>query len=171
MTTLSLLDSIVRGWQQILFSPWALLCAATACIILVFCVQRRPRAITVRQPLPEAQACDLDKTSIQDSPFLAFLGHNVVTESIAQDPVNTSIHAIHRIPEHIKFTDVIPTLTAEPQPYDFERLQEGPGDRQWRSHSYPDSPNRQVSFGSVQQMRDEKCCRQWSRRTIQVCGI
>lgn len=171
MTTSNKYKLDIMAWQYIFSSSWALAYVAIACILLGVILRKWPHHIPTQQTLPEQDVSGHDEKSMQDSPFFAYLGHNAVTESHPTDSANTSIHAIHRIPEHIKFRNAMETLSPEPQSYAFDQPPEDPGNRHWRSFSYPDTSNMQVSFDSVQQMRDEEHCRQWSRRTIQFCGV
>jgi len=113
----------------------------------------------------------MDKESVQHSPFFVYLGHNAITESGPQNVGNTSRHAMDSVARHIKSGNAIAALAVEPDSYNLVQPGDYVGEGQWRSYSYAGTSKRQVSFSHVRRMRDEEYGRQWSRRTVQVCGI
>lgn len=145
------------------------LCATIFCIVVVI-VRRR---YTV-EPAIETKIADvvseLDMKPIQDSPFFAYLGHNAVTEATAPNPNNTSTHAVDRVSEHVKHRS-LGVAMPEPQGHEASNFRGTSASGQWRNHTYPDSPNRQVSYDSSQIMLDEESRRQWQRRTVHFCGV
>lgn len=140
-------------------------------MIIVVILRSRPHNMVVMDSPSGKDVSHLDKGSSHDSPFFAYLGHNAITESIPTDAANGSMDAVDCIAEHARPRKAMATMIAEPRSYNLYHLQDDPRNGQWRSYSYADTPNRQVSFDRVKQMRDEESCRRWSRRTVQFCGI
>ena len=171
MTTSNMYELHIMAWHHFFSWPWVLACIAITCILLGISLRKWAYHSSAKQTPPEQDLCGHDEKCVQDSPFFVYLGHNAITESKATDSANTSIHAIHRIPEHIRFSNATDHLSADPQSYEFDRIPEDLSNRHWRSFSYPDTPNMQVSFNSVQQMHDKEHSRQWSRKTIHFCGV
>ena len=171
LTTSNMYEIHIMAWHHIFSSPWALACLAISCILLGLSLRKWAHLSSAGQTLLEQDIRGHDEKCMQDSPFFAYLGHNAITESKATDSANTSIHAIHRIPKHIRFNNATDSLTMEPRSYDFDKTPEDLSNIHWRSFSYPDTSNMQVSFDSVRLMRDEEHGRQWSRKTIQFCGV
>jgi len=162
----------IMTWQHIASSPWALLCAAIACALVVMLLRRRISDVVVMEELPEKDVLDLGKKPLQDSPFFVYLGHNAITESGPQNAGNTSRHAIYRIPEHVKIRDAVTVPAAEPDFYSLDQPEDCIRREQWRSYSHADTVTRQVSVSHIQQMHDgEENGRQWLRRIVQVSGV
>lgn len=147
-------------------------------LLTVALIKRRERCHTVsnasthqivEEKLPYT---DISDDNISSSPFLAFLGHNILTESFARDPINTSVHAIDRIPGRTRLRALADLKTMK----NVARYQQSQlGDRSQMSvcgttFTYPDSPNRQVCVAGIEQVcaEDE---RKWQRRTLHICGI
>ena len=133
---------------------------------------RRARQVRWTSREFEGDGTAFDAKTPSDSPFLAYLGHNAVTEAVANDPSNTSNHAIERLLEKLRLRPAMSSyLVEEPQTYGYDDSRTHVLAEKWRRHSYPDSPNRQVSFDRVQVIRQEGIGRSWQRRTIHACGV
>lgn len=164
----------IMTWQHIVSSssPWALLCATIACALVVMLLRRKVNDVFIMEELPEKDVLDVDKKPLQHSPFFVYLGHNAITESGPQNAGNTSRHAIHRIPEHVKIRNAVTAPAAEPDFYSPDQPEDCTRREQWRSYSHADTLTGQVSISHIQQMHDgEENGRQWSRRIVQVSGI
>lgn len=159
------------AWQRFPSLLWALLCAAISCTLVAMFLRRRVTGVPIMQKVPEKSLPNMDKESVQHSPFFVYLDHNAITESEPQNVGNTSGNAIDRITEHIKSRNAMAALAAEPDLYNSGQSDNSVGKGKWRSYSYTDTPRRQLSFRHVRHMRDEESGRQWSRRTMQFCGI
>lgn len=167
-----LITGSARNWKENPHPMWVLWSVAFVMIAIATYLRRRKlqklAAVTERT---KEEVPAFEKQPIPDSPFFAYLGHNALTEAVAQNPSNTSTHAIDRIPEHIKLRNTIFSHHEEPQSYDSDPSTDLPTSGHWRSYSYPDTPHRQVSFDHVLTMRDEENDRNWQRRTLHICGI
>lgn len=171
----SWVDSITgsaRNWRASSRPMWAFWFAALVMIAIGIYFRFRKLQHPAIADRNKEEVFTSDKRPIPNSPFFAYLGHNVLTEAVAQDPSNTSTHAIDRIPEHIKLRNTLFSHhEEEPWSYDSDPSTGLPTSGHWQSYSYPDSPHRQVSFDRIRTMRDEENDRSWQRRTLHVCGI
>lgn len=167
-----LTDNTIMYWRNHSSSTWALFCVALALVIVGTCFHRhKTQYVTPTHPVA-TDAPGVNKQALLDSSFFAYLGHNAITESSAQNPSNTSSHAINRVSERMKLRrGSTPIITDEPQSDDSDQVLNTTTSGQWRNHSYPDSPNRQVSFDQSQSMHDDDNGRSWQRRTLYVCGV
>lgn len=118
---------------------------------------------------------DIEVKSRKDSPFFAYLGHNILTEGCANDPNNTSVDAIARIPEHVLLRNaVINNLRDEPVRYSDTNSSptlDGRPIQHQRSYTYPDTKREQLRYDRVEQIYDVAHDRRWQRRTMHACGI
>lgn len=168
--------AISLTWQYCYVVILIFFSAATILVVLSILARRRRM-----RKIPTTPICTpIERTplllpvaekEIAPSPFFAYLGHNVITESIAEDPSNTSGHAIDRITEHIKVRNTrISNRTEEPQSYNFDSADGSVRTNVWRNFTYPDSPNRQLCVGIIETVHDSERER-WRRKTLQFCGI
>jgi len=146
MTILHQLKLDIMAWHQFAYSPWTMLCVAMVCVLVVLFVQKTRSERSVVQVLPQKEVLNLSDKSAQSSPFFAYLGHNAVTESARYSVAHTTIHASQYISRHGKSMDADATRTAESEHYSPCQPQNEASIGTWRSHSYADSSNRQVSF-------------------------
>lgn len=108
----------------------------------------------------------------KDSPFFAYLGHNILTQGCPHDPNNTSMDAIGRISESPRFERAtLHEVSEEPLEYNTDINDVSPSLHQYRSYTYPDSQNKQIRYDRVEQLRDTDPDRQWQRRTVHVYAI
>ena len=163
-------------WQDYHVVFWMFFSAATILVALCVLACRRGWYATPSRPThtlvkyTPILPFDVEK-EIMPSPFLAYLGHNVLTESAAKNPNNTSVHAIDRIPEHIKLRNtVLSNRTEEPQSYGYDVAEDGIRTNLWRSFTYSDTLNTQVCVSNVGMVHDGNQ-RYWRRKTLQLCGI
>lgn len=159
------------SWYQVFHSQWhwLLLFVVLASLTALLWYKSR-RAMPVDDPWHTFVP---DVKDAKDSPFFAYLGHNILTESCANDPSNTSVDAIGRIPEHFHLQNAVLTrVLEEPQEFhDLNARNASPPIQQYRSYTYPDTRNRQIRFDRIEQICDAAHDRRWQRRTMHICAI
>lgn len=160
-----------KTWHYFFRSHWHWLLLFIVCAAVTTILRYRRQ-----QEYPDDDLWDpssLEIKSSKDSPFFAYLGHNILTEGLANDPNNTSVHAIDRIPEHVLVRNaLLSNVSEEPSNYDDRDLCTGiPPLRYERSYTYPDTKNQQIRHDCIEHINDAMYDRHWQRRTMHARGI
>lgn len=157
-------------WRDRILSQWYWLLLLISIMSVTALLHRRYRQ-DVPVDIPWDDLIPSAKNS-ENSPFSAYLGHNVLTDGCPNDPTNTSIDAIGRIAGHDRLeTPVLAEGSEEPQEYSSGFRDASLPLHQYRSYTYPDTQNKQMRYDRVQQMSDTAQNRRWQRRTMYICAI
>lgn len=155
-------DQVLSQWYWLLFL--IIIMSATALLHRKYC-QDVPGDIPWEEFIPSAK-------NSENSPFFAYLGHNILTEGCPNDPTNTSVDAIGRIVEYDQVkTRFLAEVSEEPPEYNSRVRDASPSLHQYRSYTYPDIQNKHMRYDRVEQMSDVAQDRRWQRRTMYICAI
>ena len=113
-----------------------------------------------------------EKGLTKDYVHFAYLGHNAVTQSSANDPENTSSHAIYRLEQHLKAAESSQAKEAQVSSHDDIVQREDPFDLgKWQEFTYTDSTAKQISFDTVQTLQSNQDLHHWRRKTRYIRGV